>query len=112
LELPFGRIVRDSEGRFQEVVEDRDCTPEQKAIKELNVGVYVFQSRVLIPALSKLGRGNSQGEYYLTEVPAILRDQGLSIGVCMRELDEEIIGVNTVEQLHEVEAFLKERTER
>ena len=111
LELPFGRIVRDTDGRFQEVVEDRDCTPEQKAIKELNVGVYVFQSSALIPALSQLGCGNSQGEYYLTDVPAILRDQGLPIGVCMRELDEEIIGVNTVEQLHEVETFLKERTE-
>jgi len=112
LALPFGRIVRDADGRFQEVVEDRDCTPEQKAIRELNVGVYVFQSSALIPALSQLGRGNSQGEYYLTDVPAILRDQGLSIGVCMRELDEEIIGVNTVEQLHEVEGYLKERTER
>lgn len=110
--LPFGRIVRDADGRFQEVVEDRDCTPEQKAIRELNVGVYVFDSSALIPALSRLGCANSQGEYYLTDVPAILRDEGLPIGICKRTLGEEIIGVNTVEQLHEVEAFLKERNER
>jgi len=111
LELPFGRIVRDANGRFQEVVEDRDCTPEQKAIRELNVGVYVFQSGALLPALSRLGCANSQGEYYLTDVPAILRDQGDRIGICKRDLGEEIIGVNTVEQLHEVEGFLKERAE-
>ena len=109
LPLPFGRIIRDASGRFREVVEDRDCTPEQKLIDELNVGVYVFSSAALLPALSKLGRGNSQGEYYLTDVPAILRDQGLPIGICKRDLGEEIIGVNTVEQLEEVETALKER---
>ena len=108
LTLPFGRIVRDTDGRFQEVVEDRDCTPEQKAIHELNVGVYVFQSSALLPALSQLGCANSQGEYYLTDVPAILRDQGLPIGICKRDLGAEIIGVNTVEQLHEVEAALRQ----
>jgi len=112
LSLPFGRIVRDADGRFQEVVEDRDCTPEQKAITELNVGVYVFQSSALLPALSQLGCANSQGEYYLTDVPAILRDKGLPIGICKRDLGVEIIGVNTVEQLQEVEEALEERTKR
>jgi len=112
LTLPFGRIIRDTSGRFQEVVEDRDCTPKQKEIRELNVGVYVFQSSALLPALSRLGCANSQGEYYLTDVPAILRDEGLPIGICKRDLGVEIIGVNTVEQLQEVEEALKERPER
>jgi len=112
LALPFGRIVRDADGRFQEVVEERDCTPAQKAIRELNVGVYVFQSSALLPALGQIGCANSQGEYYITDMPAILRGQGLQIGTCKRALGEEIIGVNTVEQLHEVEAFLRERMER
>jgi len=109
LALPFGRIVRDASGGFQEVVEDRDCTPEQLAIDELNVGVYVFQSSALLPALSELGCANSQGEYYLTDVPAILKAQGLPIGLCKRSLGVEIIGVNTVEQLLQVEEALAER---
>jgi len=109
LQLAFGRIIRDEAGRFLEVVEDRDCTPAQKAITELNVGVYVFQSTALLPALDQLGNANSQGEYYLTDVPAILRDAGCRIGICKRELGEEIIGVNTVEQLSEVEEALKKR---
>jgi len=109
LALPFGRIVRDAGGRFQQVVEDRDCTPEQKAIRELNVGVYVFQSGPLLSALDRLGCANAQGEYYLTDVPAILQADGLRIGICKRELGDELIGVNTVEQLEQVEESLKNR---
>jgi len=109
LDMAFGRIVRDASGKFQEVVEDGDCTPAQKAITELNAGVYVFQSRPLLAALGRLGRANSQGEYYLTDVPAILRGDGAQIGICKRELGDEIIGVNTVEQLEQVEEVLKKR---
>jgi len=109
LALPFGRILRDADGRFLEVVEDRDCTPEQKAIRELNIGVYVFQSGPLLSALSRLGRDNKQGEYYLTDVPTILQGDGLQIGICKRELGDELIGVNTVEQLQQVETSLKKR---
>ena len=107
LPLPFGRIVRDAVGQFREVVEDRDCTPEQKAIRELNVGVYVFQSGPLLSALDRLTCANSQGEYYLTDVPAILQADGQRIGICKRELGDEIIGVNTMEQLLQVEEALK-----
>jgi len=106
LPLPFGRIVRDEAGQFQEVVEDRDCTPAQKAIDELNVGVYVFQSSALLPALKKVEKFNSQGEYYLTDVPTILKAEGKRIGICKRDLGMEIIGVNTVEQLTQVEEAL------
>ena len=109
LSLPFGRIVRDDADNFVEVVEDRDCTPEQKKITELNVGVYVFQSAALLDALSEVKPQNEQGEYYLTDVPAILRKKGLSVGICKRELGDELIGVNTVEDLNMVEQSLKTR---
>ncbi|MCL2827340.1 MAG: NTP transferase domain-containing protein [Oscillospiraceae bacterium] len=109
LPLAFGRIVRDEAGRFLEVVEDRDCTSEQKAITELNVGVYVFQSGALLPALDQLGCHNSQGEYYLTDVPAILREAGARVGICKRELGDELIGVNTVVELQQVEQSLARR---
>lgn len=102
-ELPYGRVVRDENGGFKCVVEDRDCTPEQKRIKELNIGVYMFSAPKLLDALSKLKNNNAQGEYYLTDVPAILLEEGGKIGICKRELGMELIGVNTVEQLQMVE---------
>jgi UDP-N-acetylglucosamine diphosphorylase/glucosamine-1-phosphate N-acetyltransferase len=108
--LPYGRIVRNSPGDFVKIVEDRDCTANEKAITELNTGLYVFEAVKLLPALKKLKNHNAQGEYYLTDVPAILREQGAKIGICMRELGHEIIGVNTLEQLNQVEDILRERS--
>jgi UDP-N-acetylglucosamine diphosphorylase/glucosamine-1-phosphate N-acetyltransferase len=107
--LPYGRIVREQNGGFLKIVEDRDCTAEEKAIDELNTGLYVFEAEKLLPALSKLKNNNTQGEYYLTDVPAILKAEGAKIGICTRELGSEIIGVNTLEQLKMVEAILLER---
>ena len=105
-DLPYGRVLRGEDGAFLGVVEDRDCTPEQKAIRELNVGVYVFDSRKLFAALSQLKNNNAQQEYYLTDVPAILRSQGDKVGACCACEGAELIGVNTVEQLRMVEEAL------
>lgn len=106
-DLPYGRILRDADGTFLRVVEDRDCTPEQKQIKELNAGVYVFDCKQLLSCLGRLKNENAQSEYYLTDVPELLRQTGEKIGVCSVDLGEQIIGVNTAEQLAEVEACLK-----
>ena len=106
-DLPYGRVLRGEDGAFLGVVEDRDCTPEQKAIRELNVGVYVFDSKKLFAALSQLKNNNAQKEYYLTDVPAILRAQGDRVGACCACQGAELIGVNTVEQLRMVEEELR-----
>ncbi len=106
-DLPYGRILRDETGAFLRVVEDKDCTPEQKNIKELNAGVYAFDAKELSACLKLLKNENSQGEYYLTDVPELMRQRGGKIGVCCVELGMQIIGVNTVEQLLEVEHYLK-----
>lgn len=105
-QLPYGRIVRDENGAFHGIVEDRDCTPEQKAIKELNVGIYVFDAAALRSVLSEIKNDNVQGEYYLTDAPLLLVEKGLPVGVCCRRLGDEIIGVNTLEQLRQVEELL------
>ena len=107
--LPCGRILRDADGRFLRVVEERDCTPEQLAIDELNCGVYVFRAGPLAAALGRLRCSNAQGEYYLTDVPALLQDDGFPPAVCRRSLGQEIIGVNTPEQLAVVEQALRAR---
>lgn len=104
--LPYGRVVRGSDDVFLHVVEDRDCTPEQKKITELNSGVYVFKTPKLIGALGDLRNDNVQREYYLTDVPAIIRAGGGKVGLCRLDLGNEIIGVNTVEQLVMVENIL------
>lgn len=107
--LPYGRIVRHEDGSFFAIVEDKDCTSEQKAIQELNVGVYVFDSKALWEALDKIKPNNAQGEYYLTDAPTFILEQGGKVGVCDTCAMEEMLGVNTVEQLAQVEDFLKSK---
>ena len=102
----YGRIVRDAAGEFRAIVEDRDCTPEQKAITEVNSGVLVFSAPALLAALGELRTDNAQGEYYLTDVPEILLRQGLPVRTCTRDLGWEIVGVNKPEQLRLVEELL------
>lgn len=106
IELPYGRILRDANGEFCGMVEDKDATDEQKAIKELNSGVYIFDARSLRSVLSELKSDNAQGEYYLTDAPLLLMQHGLRVGVCRRELGYQIIGVNTPEQLKMTEDLI------
>lgn len=107
LDLPYGRILRDEAGNFLRVVEDRDCTPEQQKIRELNAGVYAFDCKELLACLKLLTNDNAQQEYYLTDVPELMRKRGGKIGLCYVELGNQIIGVNTQEQLDMVETYLK-----
>ena len=104
--LPYGRVLRDGNGDFLRIVEDRDCTPEQKAIRELNVGIYAFDCKTLLASLDEIKNNNAQNEYYLTDVPEILRNHGLRVAVYNAKLNEQIIGVNTPEQLKMTERFL------
>jgi len=110
LQMSFGRIIRDKNGAFTHVVEEKDCTPQQLEIKELNTGVYVFNTPMLLSALKELKNDNAQGEYYLTDVPAIIRGHGAKIGTLKRNLGDDIIGVNTTEQLILVEKILNKKT--
>ena len=106
LEMSFGRVERDENDRFLRVIEEKDCTPSQLEITELNTGVYVFDTPMLLNAFKELKNDNSQGEYYVTDVPAIMREKGAKIGILKRNLGDDIIGVNTAEQLDLVEKIL------
>lgn len=105
--LPYGRIIRDADGGFQEVIEERDCTPEQLKIKELNAGVYVFDNKQLQDALSNLQNNNVQNEFYLTDVPALILDAGGKVGIHETQGDDEGVGVNTQEDLDQVSLLLR-----
>jgi len=104
----FGRVICDDDGGFVEVVEQRDCTPEQLQIKRYNAGIYVFDAAVLRSALPKLQNNNSQNEYYLTDVPALLKKEGRKISVFSDCGGDEILGVNTLEDLRYVERRIAE----
>lgn len=111
-ELPYGRVIRGADGTFARIVEDKDCTPEEKAVRELNAGVYLFRVPELFEALGHLRCDNAQGEYYLTDVPAWLLEHGGRVGVCPTCTPEEMLGVNTPAQLEQVEQTLMQREKR
>jgi bifunctional UDP-N-acetylglucosamine pyrophosphorylase/glucosamine-1-phosphate N-acetyltransferase len=105
----LGRIVRDDRGEFVKIVEQKDATAHEAAIREINVGCYVFDCRKLFEALDQISPNNTQKEYYLTDCCAILRDAGHRV-VASRKLDiVEALGVNTRAQLAEVHQALQQR---
>lgn len=108
-EMAYGRIVRNETGKFAGVIEDKDCTPEQKRITELNVGIYLFDCKKLFACLKELKNSNAQGEYYLTDVPTIMMEKGYHIETYTTYNADEILGVNTIEDLNDCERILKSR---
>lgn len=108
----YGRVVRSEDGRFERVVEQRDATPEERQITEINAGIYCFETRALFPALERVQPANAQGEYYLTDVPAILRSGGDDVSVFMHGDAREVSGINTRVELSEFERILRVRTLR
>jgi len=105
----YGRIIRSSGNRVLMIVEEADAFPEEKQIKEINSGIYIFESNILIEALNEIKPDNKQGEYYLTDVIAIIqRKYG---GVYAYKINDwkEIIGINTREQLAQAHSILQER---
>jgi len=103
----LGRIVRDSEGQFVGIVEQRDATPEQQRIREVNMSTYVFDSRELLAALGQITNKNRQGEYYLTDCPGILRDQGKNVMALPVLQPCEALSINTLDELRRVEDTMR-----
>jgi bifunctional UDP-N-acetylglucosamine pyrophosphorylase/glucosamine-1-phosphate N-acetyltransferase/UDP-N-acetylglucosamine pyrophosphorylase len=102
----LGRIVRDREGRFEGIVEQRDATPQQLQITEVNMSCYVFDCRDLLFALGRIRSDNAQREYYITDCPAALKAAGKRIEALPVLKPIEALGVNTMEELQEVERVL------
>ena len=107
----LGRVVRDAAGQFVKIVEEKDASPEEKAIREINTGCYAFDSQRLLSALSRLRPENKQAEYYLTDCPAILLADGDAVVAAERFDIREAIGVNTRAQLAEVHAAIQHDTQ-
>ncbi|MEV0317244.1 bifunctional UDP-N-acetylglucosamine diphosphorylase/glucosamine-1-phosphate N-acetyltransferase GlmU [Streptomyces sp. NPDC050658] len=106
----YGRIVRDGEsGAVTAIVEHKDATDAQRAIREINSGVFAFDGALLADALGKVRTDNSQGEEYLTDVLGILREAGHRVGASVTADHEEIAGINNRVQLAAARRTLNDR---
>jgi bifunctional UDP-N-acetylglucosamine pyrophosphorylase/glucosamine-1-phosphate N-acetyltransferase len=106
--LGFGRVVRDEQGYVRAIVEEVDCTPEQKAIRELNVGVYVFEAAWLWKNLEKVPL-SAKGEYYLTDLVGIAVEQGQQVQAELMAEPVEALGINDQVHLANVETALRQK---
>jgi bifunctional UDP-N-acetylglucosamine pyrophosphorylase/glucosamine-1-phosphate N-acetyltransferase/UDP-N-acetylglucosamine pyrophosphorylase len=109
-ENPFGlgRIVRDSSGKFAKIVEQKDANDDEKQITEVNMSTYAFRTEALLWALLRLSNQNAQGEFYLTDCPAILRNAGNRVEATAVLESCESLSINTQEEAQLVEAKMKE----
>jgi bifunctional UDP-N-acetylglucosamine pyrophosphorylase / glucosamine-1-phosphate N-acetyltransferase len=107
----YGRVVRSRrDDRVERIVEEADATPDELAIREVNTSIYCFRRNLLVPALRLISPENAQGEYYLTDVVAVLADAGHRVVTVVADDAAETQGVNDREQLALAEAELRHRT--
>ncbi|WP_153146677.1 bifunctional UDP-N-acetylglucosamine diphosphorylase/glucosamine-1-phosphate N-acetyltransferase GlmU [Dechloromonas sp. H13] len=99
----YGRIVRDAAGNVQRIVEEKDATPQEKTIREVNTGIMAIPSARLADWLGRLSNDNAQGEYYLTDIVALAVAEGLPVRTAQADDEWEVLGVNSKVQLARLE---------
>lgn len=102
----YGRIIRDSEGRVQKIVEKKDASPEELKIREINTGTFCFESEDLFAALAQVRPENAQKEFYLTDTLEILRKKGRPVYAYKTARPQETLGINTKDELVAIEKTL------
>ena len=108
----YGRVVRDEQGRFARIVEQRDANDEEKQIREINSGIYCFDRRKLFAALERVQPANSQGEYYLTDAPQFCKKTARQSSLYLHQDAREVSGINTRAELAEFENLMRRSTIR
>lgn len=105
----YGRIIRSADGLLEKIVEDKDTNEVQKAVKEINVGIYCLNWQKIKPAFCQLSPSNAQGEYYLTDIVEWANNQGFSVQASILEDSDEIYGINSRENLAEAIKIMNDR---
>lgn len=105
----YGRIVRDAQGRFARIVEHRNATPDERAIREVNPSYYCFDAAALFGALARVRRNEASGEFYLTDVPELLVAERRVVEVMAEVPAEDVLSINTPEELSRVDAIYRAR---
>ena len=106
----YGRIIRDDDGKFEEIIEHSNATPHQRLISEIYPSYACFDSQLLFETLKQLEPNETTGEYYVTDVPTMLRQKGKTIELVQGVPSEDVLSINTPQQLAEVEAILTKRS--
>ncbi len=106
----YGRIIRNEQGNFEEIIEHSSATPDQQLITEVYPSYACFDSSLLFEILNKLQPNETSGEYYVTDVPAMLRAEGKIVELVQGVPEEDVLSINTPQQLAEVEAILNSRS--
>ncbi len=109
--LKYGRIIRNSQGEVEKIVEFKDCNEEEVKVNEINSGMYCFDIDTLLNTLGKLNNNNNQGEYYLTDVIEILKNEGKKVGAIAVDV-EEITAVNSKAELSVANDIMRSRINR
>ena len=105
----YGRIIRSNSGALEKIVEEKDANPQEKAVKEVNAGIYCLDWEKIKPAFSQLTSSNAQGEYYLTDIIEWANKQGLSVQASVLEDSDEIYGINSRENLATATEIMNKR---
>ncbi len=105
----YGRIVRDTAGKLACIVEHKDASDAQRAIREINPSYYCFRADDLFDALARVGNSNASGEYYITDVFGILRESGRTVAAVDAVPPQDVLSINDLVQLAEVDAILRAR---
>ena len=100
----YGRVIRNLQGNLDRIVEHKDANEDELNVNEMNAGIYVFDCKTLFELLPQVGNNNSQGEYYLPDVLSLILDQGGKVAIEKTNNITEIQGVNTVQQLKDLDA--------
>ncbi len=108
----YGRIVRDSQGQIDRIIEERDASSEQRAIREINSGIYALSMGPLFQHLNQLATDNSQAEYYLTDLVGMYRQEGLRVDALCLDTADELRGVNSRLDLAELSQIVRQRKNR
>ena len=105
----YGRIIRNQDSSLNSIVEEKDATPEQKAVKEINAGIYCINWAKIKPAFNELTSNNAQGEYYLTDIIKWGNEKNLSVNAYTLKNNEEIFGINSKTHLAEATKMLNNK---
>jgi len=105
----YGRIIRNSNGQVIDIVEEKDATAEQKAITEINTGIYCFDNIKLFDVLKRVDNDNAQNEYYLPSAFTLLREMGEKVSAYQADVFEDTLGVNDRAALAQAEAIMQKR---
>jgi UDP-N-acetylglucosamine diphosphorylase/glucosamine-1-phosphate N-acetyltransferase len=102
----YGRIVKDGSGAFKRIVEEKDASPEEKKIREVNSGTYIFHSSFLFKGLKEVNTDNAQGEYYLPDALQFILKKGQSVETLLLEDSIEGSGINSQEELKDLQEYI------